>query len=254
MVRTQIVTILFCDLVASTERRARLGDDDFDAFTEGFVAALRSAIAEHGGREVKSAGDGLMVVFPSAADAVACAIEMHRTMGPLDLDDPPKLRIGISCGEVAVDDSDYSGMPVVEAARLEGLAQPGQTLANAIVRSLVGTRRALRFRDAGVRTLKGIPEPLATVEVIDEEPEALPSLVPRPKKPRRLQALIIAAALLAVIVAATALVATRRDSDDAKGTVTPTGKQAKKYSPKYTTVECRPRSARLRLTRRAATS
>jgi class 3 adenylate cyclase/pimeloyl-ACP methyl ester carboxylesterase len=240
-VRTQTVTILFCDLVASTERRARLGDDDFDAFTERFVAALRGAIEEHGGREVKSAGDGLMVVFPSAADAVTCAIDMHRTMVPLDLDDPPKLRIGISCGEVAVDDSDYSGMPIVEAARLEALAQPGQTLANAIVRSLVGTRRALRFRDAGVRTLKGIPEPLATVEVIDEEPEAVPSVVPRPKKPRLLQPLILGAAVLAVIVAAAALVVIRRESNDAKGSATsPTGTEARKYTPKYTKVACPP--------------
>ena len=59
-------------------------------------------------------------------------------------------------------------MPIVEAARLEASAAPGQTLANAIVRSLVGTRRALRFRDVGELTLKGIPVPLATVEVIDE--------------------------------------------------------------------------------------
>ena len=237
MVRTQTVTILFCDLVTSTERRARLGDDDFDAFSERFVAALRSAIGEHGGREVKSAGDGLMVVFASAADAVACAIEMHRAMGPLDLDDPPRLRIGISCGEVAVDDSDYSGMPVVEAARLEALAQPGQTLANAIVRSLVGTRRALRFRDTGLRTLKGIPEPLATVEVVDEEPLAVPSVVPRPERPRRLQPLLIGAAVVVVIVAVAALVAARRDT----GTATPaTAAQGKKYTPQYTTVTCPP--------------
>ena len=63
MVTTETVTILFCDLVASTQRRARLGDDSFDAFTVRFMSALRAAIAVWGGHEVSSAGDGLMVVF-----------------------------------------------------------------------------------------------------------------------------------------------------------------------------------------------
>ena len=102
MARTQHVTILFCDLVASTERRARLGDDAFDEFTERFMAALRAAISQHQGREVSSAGDGMMVVFPdSVVDAVACAIDMHPAVAALDPHDPPQLRIGISSGEVA---------------------------------------------------------------------------------------------------------------------------------------------------------
>src|SRR5215218_2070593 len=112
--RTQAVTILFCDLVSSTERRARLGDDAFDEFTGRFLRTLRAAIADAGGREVKSAGDGLMVVFPeSVADAIACATAMHRTIGELDPQEPPRLRIGISCGEVAQDGDDYAGMPIV---------------------------------------------------------------------------------------------------------------------------------------------
>ena len=141
MGRTQAVTILFCDLVASTARRARLGDDAFDEFTVRFMAALRNAIAEADGREVSSAGDGLMVVFPaSVADAVACATTMHRSVAQLDPHDPPLLRIGISCGEVAQDGDEFSGMPIVEAARLEAAAEPGKTLASAVVRSLLGTR------------------------------------------------------------------------------------------------------------------
>ena len=141
MARTQAVTILFCDLVQSTERRARLGDDAFDEFSHRFLIALRTAIADAGGKEVSNAGDGLMVVFPdSVADAVSCAIEMHRSVAELDADDPPLLRVGISCGEVAQEGDEYSGMPIVEAARLEAAASPGQTLANVVVRSLVGTR------------------------------------------------------------------------------------------------------------------
>ena len=150
MARTQTVTILFCDLVGSTERRARLGDDAADEFKDRFFAALRSAVARDDGTEVKSLGDGLMAAFPaSAADAVTCATEMHRAVADLDADDPPRLRIGISSGEVAQDGTDWSGLPVVEAARLEAAAAPGQTLASAVVRSLVGTRRALRAGWAG---------------------------------------------------------------------------------------------------------
>ncbi|MGO9874589.1 MAG: adenylate/guanylate cyclase domain-containing protein [Acidimicrobiia bacterium] len=128
MARTQVVTILFCDLVASTERRARLGDDAFDEFSRRFMAALAEAIAEHNGRNIASAGDGLMIVFPdSVADAVACATTMHRAAAVLDPRDPPQLRIGISTGEVAQEGDGYSGMPIVEAARLEAAASPGQT-------------------------------------------------------------------------------------------------------------------------------
>ena len=160
MVGTRTVTILFCDLVASTERRARLGDDAFDEFTGRFMAALRRAIADSNGEVANSAGDGLMVVFSrSVADAVVCAAAMHRHVAELDPHDPPLLRVGISTGEVAEDSGDFSGMPIVEAARLEAAAEPGKTLANSVVRTLVGTRRAFRFRDVGPLSLKGIPAP-----------------------------------------------------------------------------------------------
>ena len=91
MARTQTVTIMFCDLVASTERRAQLGDDAFDEFAGRFLAALRHEISEAQGRELSNAGDGLMVVFAeSAADAVACATAMHRAVAVLDPIDPPQ--------------------------------------------------------------------------------------------------------------------------------------------------------------------
>ena len=69
--------------MASTQRRARLGDDSFDAFTVRFMAALRTAIAAWGGHEVSSVGDGLMVVFRECRDAVECASEMHLPVASL---------------------------------------------------------------------------------------------------------------------------------------------------------------------------
>src|SRR4051812_6654914 len=162
-----------------------MGDDRFDEFSVRFLATLREAIVEHQGREVSSAGDGLMVVFPvRAVDAVACATRMHERVAELDAEDPPRLRVGISTGEVAEDGDNYSGMPIVEAARLESAAAPGQTLANAVVRTLVGSRRALRFRDVGALTLKGIPEPLPAVEVLDTEVAAEIARAASPDLPR----------------------------------------------------------------------
>jgi class 3 adenylate cyclase len=213
MARTQSVTIMFCDLVASTERRARLGDDAYDEFSARLFVVLRRTIADAGGREVSNAGDGMMIVFPeSVADAVSCASAMHREAALLDADDPPRLRIGLSCGEVAQDGDQFSGMPIVEAARLESAAAPGQTLANAVVRALVGTRRALRFRDVGALTLKGIPEPLATVEVVDGEVATVAELAAAPvtastgtKRRGRVVGAGIAVALVAVAAVAIAL-------------------------------------------------
>jgi class 3 adenylate cyclase len=201
MVKTQAVTIMFCDLVSSTERRARLGDDAYDDFNQMLFVALRASIGAFGGREVSNAGDGMMVVFSeSVVDAVACAGEMHAKAAALDLIDTPLLRIGISCGEVAQDGDNYSGMPIVEAARLEAKAAPGQTLANAVVRTLVGTRRALRFRDVGKLALKGIPEPLAAVEVLHSDVADVPEQTGPPARPqgRRSAAIVVVAAAVAL--------------------------------------------------------
>jgi class 3 adenylate cyclase/pimeloyl-ACP methyl ester carboxylesterase len=255
MARTQVVTILFCDLVASTERRARLGDDAFDEFTRQFRATLDDAIAQNNGRNIASAGDGLMVVFAdSVADAVACATTMHRAAAVLDPREPPQLRIGISTGEVAQDGDGYSGMPIVEAARLEAAASPGQTLANAVVRTLVGTRRALRFRDIGALTLKGIPAPLSAVEVLDDQvldspsqPRGAPASAPpattadatAPTSARR-RLPLVAAAIAVLVVAATVGVALTRSGSGAHEAVTPPAgiTAPKTYTPRYVPATC----------------
>jgi class 3 adenylate cyclase len=250
MARTQVVTILFCDLVASTERRARLGDDAFDDFSQRLMAVLEDTIADHNGRNVASAGDGLMIVFPeSAADAVACATTMHRVTSVLDPQDPPQLRIGISTGEVAQDGDGYSGMPIVEAARLEAAAAPGRTLANAVVRTLVGNRRALRFRDVGALTLKGIPAPLSTVEVINDEvvnwaTDALPSMAaasPAGARTRHRRWLLVVTVTVAVVlvVAAVGFVLSRSGSSAHVAASTPAGIRApRSYTPRYVPGVC----------------
>ncbi len=145
-----------------------------------------------------------MVVFTdSVVAAVSCAMDMQAGMAALDADDLPRLYVGISHGEVAQDGDNYSGMPIVEAARLAAAAKPGQTLANSVVRAVVGTRRSIRFRDVGKLQLKGIPEPLPTVEIVgDEEAIGVADTKPPPRKRGPLLAL---AAIVAVLVIAGAV-------------------------------------------------
>ncbi len=107
-------------------------------------AALREAIAAHSGDEVKTIGDNIMVAFPmSTADAVSCAVAMHRAVSRLNARDPLlglAVRIGVSSGEASNEEDDWFGTPVVEAARLESAAGAGQILVSNIVPWIVGTR------------------------------------------------------------------------------------------------------------------
>src|SRR6266404_4540 len=78
MARTETVTVVFTDLVGSSELACRLGHDAYEALRHEHFAALRTHVAKHGGTEVKTTGDGLMLRFDSAADAIACAIAMQQ--------------------------------------------------------------------------------------------------------------------------------------------------------------------------------
>src|SRR4051812_48593976 len=101
------VTILFTDVVGSTALYDRRGDDAADARRALHFAALRGAIAEHGGREVKSVGEGLMVAFSSRVAAARCAADMQRaTPGAPD---GLALRVGLDAGEPLAEDGDLYG-------------------------------------------------------------------------------------------------------------------------------------------------
>src|SRR3954452_547452 len=169
MTTSRLVTILFTDLVGSTHLAARIGDVAADELRRDHFADLRGAIAETGGREVKTIGDSVMVAYPSAADALAGAVAMQRSVarrnGRSD-GDPLAMRVGISAGDATFEDNDWFGTPVIEASRLCAAADGGQILASDLVRSLAGSRTDLELRPLGVMELKGLPDPLATCEVI----------------------------------------------------------------------------------------
>ena len=117
---TDTVFLLFTDVVASTELSQSLTVELADVTRREHLSILRQAIAETGGNEVKSLGDGLMVAFTSASSALVCAVAMQQGVerGNRDRGRPIGLRVGLSGGEVTFEDDDYFGDPVVEAARL----------------------------------------------------------------------------------------------------------------------------------------
>src|SRR6516225_11222982 len=111
---------MFTDLVDSTAAAARLGPEAAEELRRDHFALLRSAVSATGGTEVKGTGDGLMVVFPSATAAVACAVAMQQALERRNraAREPLLVRIGVSVGEAEPADGDYYGESVVEAARL----------------------------------------------------------------------------------------------------------------------------------------
>ncbi len=162
------LTVLFTDAVASTEALSRLGDERFGVVQDTHLGLLRAAVGERGGREVKSLGDGLMVAFTGAADALACAVTMQQAIdaaqrrGEAGL----PLRVGVSAGDVTVaEDGDLQGTAVVEAARLCAAAAAGQVLGTETVRVLAGSRGGHAYTALGPVELKGLAEPVAVVEV-----------------------------------------------------------------------------------------
>jgi class 3 adenylate cyclase/tetratricopeptide (TPR) repeat protein len=183
MIRTETSTIVFTDLVGSTELAVRLGHPAYEALRRSHFDALRLAASVHRGREVKSTGDGLVFAFGSASEAVACMIRMQQAadVAARRNSGAPKIRIGASCGETNQDGNDIFGIAVVEAARLCAAALPGQIVASDLVRALT---RGLgyKFVHIGEFTLKGIPEPVLAyaVEWIPrEDSDDLIALPPR---------------------------------------------------------------------------
>ena len=167
MAETQVVTVAFTDLVGSTELSSRLDPNVADQLRKEHFALLRGAIEAHHGTEVKNLGDGLMVVFPIASSALNCAEAMQQAIDRYNrrAREPFSIRVCLSHGEVTEDNRDYFGDPVIEAARLCAMAQGGQILASQVVRLTAGRRASQEFVSVGELKLKGLPEPVAAVEV-----------------------------------------------------------------------------------------
>ena len=164
------VAVLFTDMAGSTELAAGLSPDAADAVRRGHFSILRQAVAEAGGTEVKNLGDGLMVVFATASAAMSCAVAMQQGVERDNRghDYSVGLRVGVSGGEVTWEDDDYFGEPVIEAARLCSTGQVGQISAADVVRAMAGRRSPHRYRSLGPLALKGLTDPVETIEVLWE--------------------------------------------------------------------------------------
>ena len=170
MAVSETITVLFTDLVGSTEINYAINPDASDELLRAHFSALRHAIAGYGGVEVKGLGDGVMVVFRSTSAALSCAVAMQQAVHRDNVGARHQLglRIGLSGGEATVESNDYYGDPVIEAARLCAHADAGQILATDAVRVMGGRRSPYLFERLGTLELKGLPEPAEVLDVLWE--------------------------------------------------------------------------------------
>ncbi len=176
------VTLLFTDLVGSTELLDDLGDEQAEQLRRVHFGLLREVALSHAGQEVKSLGDGLMVVFASSLDAAACAVGIQRAVDRRNRREgsvPLSVRIGLHVGEPIRDEDDYFGTSVVVARRLCDCAKGGEILASELVRQLIGGRGRFSFGPVGELSLKGLTQPVGACELgwepIGEQPIPLPA-------------------------------------------------------------------------------
>jgi class 3 adenylate cyclase len=149
-----LATILFTDIVGSTERAARLGDSAWRQLLERHHAVVRRELARFQGRELDTAGDGFFAAFDGPARAVVAASAIRDSLRPLDLE----IRAGLHTGECELTDGKIAGIAVSIAARIASLAESGEILVSSTVKDLVAGSD-LRFEPRGEHQLKGLPEP-----------------------------------------------------------------------------------------------
>jgi len=147
-----LATVLFTDVVSSTERAAALGDRAWKSLLDRHDEALRDVLARHGGVEVDTTGDGMLSTFDSPARAVRCASEMIEATKAIGLE----IRAGVHTGEVERRGDDVAGIAVHIGARVAALAGAGEVLVSGTVPPLV-VGSGLDFADRGEHELKGVP-------------------------------------------------------------------------------------------------
>jgi pimeloyl-ACP methyl ester carboxylesterase/class 3 adenylate cyclase len=147
-----LLTILFTDLVASTERVADLGDHRWRELLEAHNDTVRRQLARHGGREVDRAGDGFLATFDGPARAVRCAAAIVGELADLGLD----VRAGVHTGEVEILAEGIGGIAVHIGARVAALGGAGDILVTRTVKDLTAGS-GIEFEERGGHTLKGVP-------------------------------------------------------------------------------------------------
>jgi class 3 adenylate cyclase len=145
-------TVLFTDIVGSSERAASLGDRAWRELLEKHHALVRSQLVRFRGREMDAAGDGFFASFDGPARAIRCARAIVEGVRELQID----VRAGLHTGECELVDGKVAGIAVHTGARIASLAAPGEVLVSSTVKDLVAGS-GLAFQEHGLEDLKGIP-------------------------------------------------------------------------------------------------
>jgi class 3 adenylate cyclase len=147
-----LATVLFTDIVGSTEKAAELGDSRWHEVLARHEALVRRQLARFGGREVNTMGDGFMATFDGPARGIQCALAVSRGVEELGI----SVRQGLHTGECELARDDVRGMAVTIAHRISALAGPGEVHVSSTVKDLVAGS-GLQFRERGAAQLKGVP-------------------------------------------------------------------------------------------------
>jgi len=150
-----LATILFVDIVRSTEKAARLGDARWTLVMNLYYAAVRKQLKALRGKEVVTTGDGLLATFGAPAAAIRCATAIREAVRTLGLE----IRVGLHAGEYKVSGAEVVGLAFHIGARVAAKARAGEVLVSSAVRDLISQSRSeVSFRDRGVHQLRGVPK------------------------------------------------------------------------------------------------
>jgi class 3 adenylate cyclase len=148
-----LATVLFTDVVGSTQRAHELGDRRWRELLEEHHVIVRRALERFQGREVDTAGDGFLATFDGPARAIRCARAIVNGLRDVGLD----VRAGLHTGECELLGDKVAGVAVHTGARVSSLAEPGEVLVSSTVKDLVAGS-GIEFEDRGVHELKGVPD------------------------------------------------------------------------------------------------
>ncbi len=174
-----LTTVMFTDIVGSTERAAALGDARWRELVGRHDDLIRAELERHRGREVKTMGDGFLATFDGPARGIRCARAIADQVRSLDIE----LRAGLHTGECELIGDDIGGMAVNIGARIGALAAADEVFVSSTVKDLV-VGSGISFSDRGVRELKGVPGEWQLFAVSQVEAPASSRLVPDTREHR----------------------------------------------------------------------
>jgi class 3 adenylate cyclase/DNA-binding beta-propeller fold protein YncE len=182
--RRRLQTVLFTDIVGSTDIAAKLGDARWRALLSRHHALVRREVRRFGGREVDTAGDGFFVTFSSPADGIRCALGASEAVRELGVE----IRAGLHFGEIEQMKPKVAGLAVATASRIASLARAGEVLVSSTVEELVAGS-GIRFEDRGPQVLRGVPGARHVFAVTSVDGAPRPETLSSEEAERRLDAI-----------------------------------------------------------------